>query len=73
MLENRERLAAVVADQEGTVWSGRVLVSLHAGQPVEQNGVGLGGLVGAALSWWRFEPVTGAYDAMVSSGDITAK
>ena len=71
LVENRVRLDSVRVRQDRSVSAGRLLVALHAGQAERPSDLILAIQLNRAMSWWRFEPVTGAYDAMVSSGDIT--
>jgi hypothetical protein len=71
LLENQARLGEVRSWQDSVVAAGRVLLGLHAGTAERPSDVAIARLANAAMSWFRFEPVTGAYDAMVASGDIT--
>jgi hypothetical protein len=70
VLENQQRLEDVLALQRETVESGRILLAAHAGRLPAPLGDSLVVLFDNAESWWRLEPVTGAYDAMVGSGDV---
>ena len=69
--ETRDRLAATIRQQEVMLEHDATLVRVIEGiQPVTANTDSLRLIFGATLTWWRAEPVTGAYDAMISAGDV---
>ena len=71
LLENQLRLDTVSAAQRRAVESGRLLLALHRGTLSGPPADSIAELLDWATSWWRFEPVTGAYESMVNSGDVT--
>jgi hypothetical protein len=71
VLQNQARLNDVIQGQRRVVEASDILVSIHgAGLPMPPRD-SVADLVRLASSWFRLEPVTAAYDAMVSSGDVT--
>jgi hypothetical protein len=71
LLENQVRLENVIAMQNRVVTSGKNLLSIYSGESAAPSPDSVASLLDWAESWSRLEPVTGAYDAMVSSGDVT--
>lgn len=71
LLENQVRLDTVMTLQREVVESTRILTLLHLDATPRPSPDSIAGLIGRAGAWWRLEPVTAAYDAMVSSGDVT--
>jgi hypothetical protein len=69
-LVNRDRYAETIADQERMMKHSAELLRLLARQTeVSPDSMARLVLYGA-LSWYEVEPVTGAYDALIASGDI---
>jgi len=71
VLENQVRLDTVSSIQRRVVESGQLLLQAHTGLRSDLAHDSIAELLSWATSWWRLEPVTGAYDAMVNSGDVT--
>lgn len=71
LVENRARLDTVMVRQSEVVESSLLVMSIHTGALPSPPSDSLATLLANASSWWRLEPVTAAYDAMVSSGDVT--
>jgi hypothetical protein len=71
LLENQVRLDTILARQRNVVQSSQILAAVHDGALPSPSSDSLAILLFRASQWWRFEPVTAAYDAMVSSGDVT--
>lgn len=71
-LETRDRLTATILQQERMLKLSATLVDMVDGiRPVTADPDSIRSMFGGgALSWWRSEPVTGAYDAMISAGDV---
>jgi len=68
--ENREQLQALVQGQERVVEAGRVLVRVSNGNEPVQSVDSMVSVINRAAQFYRLEPVTGAYDALVASGDL---
>ena len=67
---NRQRYVDTIEDQRRMMQHSESLLSVMAGRtPVSPDSVGRL-LAFGALSWYEVEPVTGAYDALIASGDI---
>ena len=71
LVENLARLDTVMVSQRRAIESGRQVLGIHTGAVPPPAADSLALLLGWSESWWRLEPLTGAYDAMVSSGDVT--
>ena len=70
LLETRIRMDTVLTLQRRVVESARLLSLIHAGALPTPPADSVASLIGRAGSWWRLEPVTSAYEALVSSGDV---
>ena len=70
-LETKARLGETILLQKSVVSCSRRLLNLYENDKLLEMRDSIGDYVGfGALSWWRAEPVTGTYDAMVSTGNI---
>jgi hypothetical protein len=69
-MANRARYAATIDDQRRMLEHSEALLSVMGRQAAVPPD-SMGSLLGyGALSWYEVEPVTGAYDALIASGDI---
>ena len=69
-LSNRKQLTSVLKDQELAVTRQREMLRVIHGASARPSGDSLAGLVFSTITFARFEPVLGAYDAMLSAGDL---
>lgn len=70
-LETRTRLGETITLQRTVISYSRQLLILYENNKLIENKDSIAQYVGyGALSWWRAEPVTGTYDAMVSTANI---
>lgn len=67
---NRDRLAETIEAQKRTVDALSIWLRASAGRPVDVGADSLGHLFPYAISWYAEELVSGAYDALIASGDI---
>ncbi|WP_019668593.1 DUF6090 family protein [Eudoraea adriatica] len=69
--ETKSRLKETINLQNTAFSYGKRLLLLYETNRLLEKKDSIAGFVGyGALSWWRAEPVTGTYDAMVSTGNI---
>lgn len=69
--ETHSRLSATIELQTKVVsYSRRLLILREQDRLLEKKDSIADFVIYGALSWWRAEPVTGTYDAMVSTGNI---
>ena len=69
-LANREQLTRVLAALDIAVAGQREMLRVIHGHSPRPGPDSLGGLVFSTVTFARFEPVMGAYDAMLSAGDL---
>ena len=70
-LANREQLDRVLSSQETAVTNQREMLQvLHGASPRPSSDSLLARLVFSTVTFHRFEPVLGAYEAMLSAGDL---
>ena len=69
-LSNREQLTSVLKDQELAVKRQREMLRVIHGASDRPSQDSLANLVFSTITFARFEPVLGAYDAMLSAGDL---
>ncbi|MDX1440809.1 MAG: hypothetical protein R3284_12995 [Rubricoccaceae bacterium] len=70
-IANREQLKRTLSGQESTVGRQRELLRvMHGHSPRPDSDSLLAPLVFSAVTFHRFEPVLGAYEAMLSAGDL---
>ncbi len=69
--ETKSRLKETINLQNTAFSYGKRLLLLYESNRLHEKKDSIAAFVGfGALSWWRAEPVTGTYDAMVSTGNI---
>lgn len=69
--ETKSRLKETIGLQNTAFSYGKRLLFLYETSRLLEKKDSIAAFVGfGALSWWRAEPVTGTYDAMVSTGNI---
>ena len=70
-VETRRRLNATIKQQEAVIHKGRKLINLFADNDRTAYTDSIGHyLNGGALSFWRAEPITGTYDALIGAGNL---
>ncbi|MGB3542224.1 hypothetical protein, partial [Rubrivirga sp.] len=67
---NRQQLTRVLAGLDVAVAGQRELLRVMHGHSPRPDPDSLGGLVFSTVTFARFQPVMGAYDAMLSAGDL---
>lgn len=69
--ETKKRFAETIMLQNTVVNYSRRLLVLYENNQLTEKQDSIGDFVTwGALSWWRTEPVTGTYDAMIGAGNI---
>lgn len=68
--ENRVRLDTIRVLQRNVVGAGKAMLSLHAQEERAIEPDSVAHMLGWVLRWEGYEPLSGAYEVMVNSGDI---
>ncbi|MCK5400706.1 MAG: hypothetical protein KAJ28_03655 [Flavobacteriaceae bacterium] len=68
---SKARIEETMVSQQRVLDYSKRLMQIHDSEEEFKNGDSLSIMINSgALSWWRAEPVTGAYNAMISAREI---